>query len=231
MESHEREAFLAYSSLPQFQRRVNEALGIIRDGLKIGEVCVSVSWGKDSIALLHLCQQVKPDIPAVSFSHPERELISNYAEVQAHYSMQFGLNLIDIAIEGDHVPAKVTQAKLWKQYPVNFTGLRKEESKRRSIALVKYGLIHQYTSGEQAGSYRVCPLGWWAWRDVWAYICLHDLPYLGIYDQLDRERGRTTDHLTKTTDKAWQQRRLDELQRVAPNYAHHLREHYPEMFF
>lgn len=231
MESREREAFLAYSHLPKFRRRVTEALDVIREALEIAPSCVSVSWGKDSIVMLHLCQQVKSNILAVSFTHPERELISNYAEIQSAYSRQFGLNLRDIDIEGDHVPAKVVQQRLWEEYPVNFVGLRKEESDRRSIALAKYGLIHKYASGDKANSYRVCPIGWWNWQDIWAYICLHDLPYLKIYDQLSRERGRTTDHLSKTTGKAWQQRRLDELKRVAPEYATFLRENYGEMFY
>lgn len=231
MDNQEREAFLAYSHLPKLKRRVTEALDVIREALAIAPSCVSVSWGKDSIVMLHLCQQVKPDILVVSFTHPERELISNYKEVQTQYAECFGLNLKNIEIDGDHVPAKVAQQKLWKEYPVNFIGLRKEESKHRSISLVKYGLIHEYTSGDKAGSYRCCPIGWWSWRDVWAYVCLHDLPYLKIYDQLDKEKGRTTDHLSKNTGKAWQQRRLDELKRVAPEYTNYLRENYAEMFY
>jgi phosphoadenosine phosphosulfate reductase len=229
--NQEREAFLAYSHLPKFKRRVAEALETIREALKVARPVVSISWGKDSTVLLHLCQQVQPDILAVSFTHPERELISNYAEVQTQYKSCFGLNLREITIDGDHVPAKVAQQKIWEQYPLNFIGLRKEESNRRSISLVKYGLIHQYTNDSQSGSYRCCPIAWWGWRDVWAYTCLHNLPYLEIYDRLDRAKGRTTDHLSKTTNKAWQQRRLDELKRVAPEYFSYLQQNYPEMFF
>lgn len=231
MESREREAFLAYSHLPKFKRRVAEALNVIREAVAIAPSCVSVSWGKDSIVMLHLCQQIKPDILAVSFTHPERELISNYQEVQNIYAEKFGLNLRNIGIEGDHVPAKVAEQRLWEEYRVNFIGLRKEESTRRSISLVKYGLIHQYTSGDNTGSYRACPVGWWGWRDIWSYVCLNDLPYLNLYDQLDRARGRTTDHLSKTSGKAWQQRRLDELKRVAPEYVHYLKENHSEMFW
>lgn len=230
MDARERESFLAYSELPQFQRKVDKALSTIREALAIGPAYVAVSWGKDSVVMLHLCQQVQPDILAISFTHPERDLISNYQEVIDSYRSQFGLKLEDICLEGNHVPKKVDQASLWNQYPLGFVGLRKEESKHRSISLVKYGLLHQYKSGNRKNSWRCCPIGWLTWRDIWAYICKFDLPYLDLYDRLPIDTGRTTDHLSKTADKAWQQRRLEQLKIVAPEYANYLKATCPEMF-
>jgi 3'-phosphoadenosine 5'-phosphosulfate sulfotransferase (PAPS reductase)/FAD synthetase len=230
MDLLEREAFSVYAQLPKFKRKVNQALVVIREALKIGPAYVAVSWGKDSVVMLHLCQQVQPDILAISFSHPERSMISNYEEVIDQYRQRFGLNLKDIALAGDHVPAKVEQAKLWDTWPVGFIGLRKEECDRRSMALIKYGLLHQYQSGSRSTSWRCCPVGWFGWRDIWAYICANNLPYLSIYDQLSRDRGRTTDHLSKTMDKAWQQRRFEEIKLVAPEYAKYLQENHAENF-
>jgi phosphoadenosine phosphosulfate reductase len=230
MDAREREAFLAYSTLPQFKGKVECSLDVIREALAIGEAYVAVSWGKDSVVMLHLCQQVQPDILAISFTHPERSMIANYAEVIDQYRQRFGLNLQDIALHGDHVPTKVEQAKLWDAWPVGFIGLRKEECDRRSIALLKYGLLHQYQSGNRANSWRCCPVGWFGWRDIWAYICANNLPYLSIYDQIPRDRGRTTDHLSKTMGKAWQQRRFEEIKLVAPEYASYLRREHAESF-
>lgn len=230
MDAREREAFAAYAQLPAFRRKVDKALTVIREALELGPAYVAVSWGKDSVVMLHLCQQVQPDILAISFTHPEREMISNYAEVISQYREQFGLSLEDISIGGDHVPKKVGQAKLWEKWPVGFVGLRKEECDRRSMALLKYGLLHQYQSGEKSGSWRCCPVGWFTWRDIWAYICANNLPYLSIYDQLPRDRGRTTDHLSKTMGKAWQQRRIEELKLAAPEYYSYLRREHAESF-
>lgn len=44
----------AYSKLPAFKLRINKALDIIREGLGKGTAYVAVSWGKDSVVLLHL---------------------------------------------------------------------------------------------------------------------------------------------------------------------------------
>jgi 3'-phosphoadenosine 5'-phosphosulfate sulfotransferase (PAPS reductase)/FAD synthetase len=30
--------------------------------------------------------------------------------------------------------------------------------------------------------WRAFPIAYWGWEDVWAYTCLHDLPYLKSYD-------------------------------------------------
>lgn len=231
MESCEREAFLSYASLPRFERRVEESLRVIEEALVLGDACVCVSWGKDSVVMLHLCQCVRRDILGVSFGHPERGLISNYAEVERRYCDRFGARIETIAIDGDHVPDKVRVTRLWERYPVNFIGLRKEESKRRASSLSKFGLIYQYQSGMNQGSWRACPIGWWTWTDVWTYICSRDLPYLEIYDRLTRDRGRTTDHLSKTTEKDWQQRRLGEFKQVAPDYYRYLLQNYPGMFY
>ena len=230
MDAREREAFMAYASLPKFQRRVDQALETIREALAIAKAEVAVSWGKDSVVTLHLCQTIDPAVASMSFGHSDRLLISNYAEVEASYHAKFGGKTVTIQVEGYDVPLKVSQLKRWEQSPMVIMGLRKEESSKRSIALTKYGLIHAYSSGDREGSWRACPIGYWSWQDVWAYTALHGLPYLNIYDQLPRDRGRTTDHLSRTTSKAWQQRRFEELKFAAPEYATFLKTNHREMF-
>ena len=55
----------AYSKLPAFKLRINKALDIIREGLGKGTAYVAVSWGKDSVVLLHLVQSIEPNIQAI----------------------------------------------------------------------------------------------------------------------------------------------------------------------
>lgn len=230
MDDAERLMFEGWAALPQFKRKVEQAKAVIQEALAIATAYVACSWGKDSIALMHLCQQAQTDIPVISFGHPDRELISNYADVEQRYCDLFAPNLITIELVGDHVPLKVQQAKIWQQYPVALVGLRKEESKNRSIVLTQYGLIHQFQTGDRSGSWRACPLGWWDWKDVWAYIVVNDLPYLSAYDRAPKDRGRTTDHLSKSAIKRWQRTRLEEFAAVSPSYYHYLRSQFPEMF-
>lgn len=225
----ERGVFTAWSKRPSHQKKVDKALADIQKALSIDSAYVGISWGKDSIVLLHLAQQVCPGIPAISFTHPERELISNYAEVEKVYLDRFQPNLIDLAMDGDHVPLKVNAAKLWEQYPMALLGIRKEESQKRSITIGKYGVIHQYESGNKKGSWRCFPLAYWTWRDVWAYIAANDLPSLNAYADQPKTTGRTTDHFSKSATKTWTQTRFENLKRLNPDYYRYLQTHYPEM--
>lgn len=215
MERIERDGFLAHAKLPTFKRKVDKAKEIIQEALAIAPAYVAVSWGKDSVVMLHLVQSICPDVLAISFGHPEREMISNYAETEALYRERFGLNINTILINGDHVPNKVKSQKLWLQYPVKFVGLRMEESKDRKITLLKNGAIYQYKNGD----YRVCPVFNWTLQDIWAYTLLNNLPYLKAYDL---GANRTTDHVSKKLNKQYQVARLEEFRRYAPEYANYL---------
>lgn len=230
MNESERILFQFHAKKAAFQNKLAQSRLLIEQALQIDKACVYLSWGKDSICLVHLCQQILPDIPIISFGHPEREEIANYQEVEAQYCKAFSPNLTTILMAGDHVPAKVNEAKLWEIYPVSILGIRKEESQKRSIAISKYGATYQYKSGVKSGSWRCFPLAFWSWLDVWGYIAVNDLPYLNAYESQTWERGRTTDHFSKNTSKRWQNTRLHTLQTVNPNYYRYLQINHPEMF-
>ena len=229
MDEAERLMFQAWASMPPYRRKVAQAQSIIKEALEIAPAYVACSWGKDSTVLLHLCQSIQSDIPVVSFGHPERALMGYQSVIDA-YCHRHHPNLETIELEGDHVPDKLKQSKLWERYPVAIVGVRKEESKARSIAVTKYGLTYQFTTGDRSGSWRCFPLGYWGWKDVWAYIVSNDLPYLDAYNHQPWDRGRTTDHLSKATSKRWQRTRLEGFATIAPEYYAYLRENYPEMF-
>ena len=229
MDDAERLIFLAWSKRTQFRAKVEQSISTIKEALSIAPAYVACSWGKDSTVLLHLAQQVSPGIPAISFGHPDRRFF-DYDSVIERYCNQNPTNLITIDIEGDHVPDKVKLTALWRDYPVSLVGVRKEESKYRSMSISKYGLLHQFQSGTQSGAWRCYPLGYWQWKDVWAYIAAHQLPYLEAYDRQSRNIGRTTDHLSKATPRRWQRTRLEHFAKVCPDYYFYLSSNYPEMF-
>jgi len=207
-----KEVLLVYSQLTKFQRKVKNTLDFIQLSLTVTPIVyVAVSWGKDSIVMLNLCQQIKPDIKVISFGHTDRELLDNYAEVEQNYCQRFKTNLETIYLEGDHVPDKVKKTKLKEQYQLGFIGLRKEESKSRAITLTQP--LRQY----QDGTWRACPLGNWTAWDIWAYIIKYDLPYLNSYNITGIE-GRTSDHISKSLDKTYQLKRLEYFKRFNNNY-------------
>lgn len=224
MDEADRLMFLGWSKTQNFKKKVEQAKQVISDALAIAPAYVACSWGKDSIVLTHLCQQIQSDIPVISFGHPERNFISNYAEIEQAYCDRFAPKLITIQIDGDHVPVKVRQAKLWETYPVALLGLRKEESSKRRFALNRYGKIHQY----KGRGWRACPLSDWKENDVWSYIVSYSLPYLKAYDLGAK---RTTDHVSKTSRQDYQASRLEEFRRLSPKYYQYLQEHFPEVFY
>lgn len=223
--------FEGWAKLPHFRQKVARSQEIIQQALAIGQSYCAISWGKDSTVLLHMVQQFYPNILAAYHAHVERDMISNYSEVISAYTGKFSTNLL--LIETTQADGNIGVAMdLHRNYPVCFLGLRAEESINRRRSLKSYGLTHQYTTGNLAGSYRVCPLGWWGWRDIWAYIVTNKLPYLKAYDQVDfgAHDSRTTCHISKTTNKQRQATRLESFKTLSPEYYNYLRVNYPEMF-
>lgn len=223
--------FEGWAKLPQFRQKVARSQEVIQQALEIGQSYCAISWGKDSTVLLHMVQQFYPNILAAYHAHIERDMISNYSEVIFAYTSKFSTNLL--LIETTQSDGNIGVAMdLHRNYPVCFLGLRAEESINRRRSLKSYGLIHQYTTGNLAGSYRVCPLGWWGWRDIWAYIVTNELPYLKAYDQVDfgAHDSRTTCHISKSTNKQRQATRLESFKTLSPEYYNYLKVNYPEMF-
>ena len=180
MEDLEKEGFLAHAKLPQFQKKLKYTKAIIKEALSItNNAYVAVSWGKDSIVMLNLIQQFRPNIQAINIGDKLENNQNNYQEVINNYCSQFPTNYRAIyyqeEIDGGFYPQV---KKLTEQYQLAFIGCRKQESKYRAIAVNKYGLIHQY----QSGFYRCFPLAYWKTEDIWAYIFSHNLPYLNSYD-------------------------------------------------
>ncbi|GHP00932.1 hypothetical protein KSF_109790 [Reticulibacter mediterranei] len=68
-----------------------------------------------------------------------------------------------------------------KQYDGVFLGLRSEENEGRAKSVKFHGKIYRY---RRDGVVRCLPLADWAYRDIWAYIILHGLPYNRVYDRM-----------------------------------------------
>lgn len=239
MDEAERLIFEGWARLPQFKRKVEQAQQIIRDALCLAPTCIAISWGTDSIDLLHLTQQIQPDILAINIGDSLEDLQNNYSEVVQQYCDRHPTNyqriLYDEATEGGFYDAV---ARLAKQHPMTLLGVRAFENPKRKLAIKKFGLIHQYQSGKRLGAWRAFPLAWWNWKDKWAYTVLHELPYLKSYDfpasgdrsvsrtavvhNFDLHRGRHQEGIVKSGAMA-------QLRVIAPEYFALYADLYPEV--
>lgn len=199
IDEYDKELFLAHSQLSGFKRKVDEAKKLISQYIDENSF-VSVSWGKDSTVLYHLCQQIKPDVLGAFYGSPEMDIVSNWSEVRDAYNARFNSNYIEFIAKPEwantpHGPGERLKLELDKKYDKAFVGIRSEESKNRTFSLMQKGLIYKYKSGIKNGSTRICPIGWWQTKDIWAYLFAHDLPYLKIYEMRDWETSRTNPHM------------------------------------
>lgn len=202
MDEAERLMFEGWSRTRQFKKKIDQARSTIAEALTlvdINEQLVAISWGKDSVVMLHLIQEQYPDILAVFAAGYWMESFDNFLEVQSKYCELFNPNLIVIDETEEQAFAKRTMPtpkRVMSEIPhkLVYMGLRKDESPHRKRTIVKNGLIHHYSSTDR---YRVCPIGHWTTNDVWAYIVSRNLPYLNSYDKTDKHsmENRTTAHL------------------------------------
>lgn len=225
MDDQERAMYLGWAKTQQFKNKVNESIGIIEEALTLGDSYVSISWGKDSIALLHLCQSVFPEILAINFSTPHEDMLGSFTQTANAYCSKFSTNLNLIKIEEQTViPKAVKDASLWETYPVAFVGLRAEESKGRRKSLTCHGLLYQY----KAKGYRVCPIGFWKAIDIWAYLAHHDIPYLSNYDiEGNRQNVRTTNVMPFRGGLSQSLGRIENIKRYNKDAYNYLREKTP----
>lgn len=199
MDEQERLIYLGWAKTNKFQSKVAKAKQVIQEALKIGDSYVAISWGKDSTVLLHLCQQVCPNIKAFFAKGFYMDIYDNYTEVMNKYLLKYPTNIE--LWEDNNVPTNTPgpivaskEAKLSLIYDVVFLGLRQDESINRKRS-IKKGLIYKY---KNSNTTRVCPLGYWSNIDIWSYIALHELPYLNSYDTSNKlsKESRTSAHLT-----------------------------------
>lgn len=189
MESLEKEAFLAHATLPTFKRKVEKAKSVIREALEIAPAYVAVSWGKDSVTMLHLVQSVCPDVLAVHWGSELQYNQDSYENVENNYLNNHKTNYRRDLID----PNETWGLDYANSNPLCFLGLRKEENQHRLFSILKYGEIHQYKSGDRKNLYRCCPVASFVWQDIWAYITKYNLPYLQSYENDWKSRTSVLD--------------------------------------
>lgn len=188
-----------HARTPGYRHRVRRAREIILRAWEIAERrAVSVSWGKDSMVVLHLVRQVDPNVLVFHFdTHcnlPEAEALRdrvvpewelNYVEYRSSVSAlelyaKYGWTprpVMSKLPEGDLITKFIEEHTIELQ----FLGLRKEESKGREVSLVSRGPVY---FSQRDGVWMCCPLSDWSGRDVMAYIVEHNVPLSDVYRKL-----------------------------------------------
>ena len=214
MDEAERLMFQAWASMPPYRRKVAQAQSIIKEAIAIAPAYVACSWGKDSLVLAHLASTLVPNLLICHVTGPNADLLNNYSEVSATFC-QLCPTVEYRVLGGDGRPSWEVFAAHADELPaMALLGLRAEEATYRRRSLRKYGPIHQY----KTGGWRACPLAWWGWKDVWAYIVANDLTYLRSYDHPGEESRALSRTSSITTRRGEQFGRMERMKRVSPEY-------------
>lgn len=203
MTAMERMGYLAHTRTTGYRKRVQASLALIASH---PDYAVSVSWGKDSIVLLHLAYQVGirravharkhdmgryPDTDKIRDEVLEALPGMQYVEVSCPASWdvyeQVGRFFVSPSTP-DEMAAVNSYKGTFQAAMANghdqvsaagaFVGMRADESRARWWLTRTKG--NDYATAD--GRKMVLPLAHWSGTDVWGYTVDHDLPWLRIYD-------------------------------------------------
>ena len=185
-----RETFRLWSRTEQHARALHDARVIIERALESAQKpYIAYSGGKDSTVMTHLVLQYAPDTMVLHWDYgrafvPEpiqREILRN-ARLIGVWNLRIETSPLYAKLGrraqnvlGRHLIGRLLPQLAREGYDLAFVGLRKQESPKRTRRLranKPLSIIPEYH-----------PLANWDWRDVWAYIVTHNLPYLSLYDQ------------------------------------------------
>lgn len=199
-----------YSRKPEYKKKLDFAITGIEKMLEIApKSYISLSFGKQSICLAHMVQQIDKKIPAYFLASDETWAMYNYAEVIEKVKKLMPELEINIKQTnhffnadswkeardlGDKDLQNMCDRKEWDGW---LWGLAKEESLARKYTCSKnntdsHKSLFRYTDNK----YRCTPIQDWGINDLAAYINEYNLPMLNIYEKYGLE-CRTTARITK----------------------------------
>jgi phosphoadenosine phosphosulfate reductase len=151
--------------------------------------CVTSSFQAECVVLVHMLQQVRPNIPVLFL-----DTVHHFPLTLAYrdeIASKWGLNLITLRAEtpepglwqrdlkaccGKHKVGPLFGAL--ERHDTWFTGLRRDQSPTRA-ALEP---IEPFTLPTGKILRKVSPLAFWSTKEVWAYAKAHEVPLLPLYE-------------------------------------------------
>lgn len=178
------------ATLPE---KIEHAKSLIEDAVKkYPRIAVAVSWGKDSMVLLHLVRQVKPDIPVFTVITPF--MPKETLEFKDRIIREWNLNIKEYMsqekpIEGLWRTDPDECCRIFKVEPTReavkdldawFAGLRKTEGiTRRDFKEVEI----------RGNLVKINPILTWTELDIWRYSALYNVPQNPLYKRGYRSLG------------------------------------------
>ena len=189
-----------------FSEKLSRTKQLIRFFVNSPNACVSCSFGKDSMVLLHLILQENPKIPVV-FENTLTEFPETLA-LKRKIQQEWNLNLIELRPEKGvtfwTLQDRITKEKLhrddgkkhsniccyhlkerpfaiWRKIngiTKSFTGVTACESRHRMFVACMKGMDYY---SHRDGCWKIHPLMFWTPQDIWDFIHDNDIPVNEAY--------------------------------------------------
>ena len=186
-----RKILVAWSETDEHKLQVARARDTVRRALeKCKQPYVAFSGGKDSTCVLHLVLEQAPETMVLHWDYGPYYIPRWLAQEFVQHARQLGAKHLRIETSPEYQRLKreainvlgreylgklVPRLRDEEGYDLVFLGLRGEESVKRRLKTKSKIWFENKTLN-------CAPIADWSWRDVWAYIFAHDLPYASVYD-------------------------------------------------
>jgi len=174
---------------PKFEHSKN----IIQECLdRYDRIAVACSFGKDSMVVVHLAIDIKPDIPIFTIMTPYKPKVT--FEYKDKITKLWKLNITEYRAKRD-VPNG-----LWKTLPDECCNILKVEPTKEAVKDLDAWITGlrctegrtrtEYQEWElKGGLMKVNPILYWTEADVWRYIAIHQIPVHPWYAEGYRSIG------------------------------------------
>lgn len=167
--------------------KIEKAIAEIKKIVSEKKSYISVSWGKDSVVLAHLCFCAGVEIPMIWIK--EKPMHNPYCEVVRDeflkkYRFQYHEIVADygdvgfgpfIDKNGDSILFHSIANAINHSFGRRITGIRNQESNKRLLRYMNYGITTEKTSA---------PLSLWKTWEIFAYLEKYELPIHPNYAML-----------------------------------------------
>jgi phosphoadenosine phosphosulfate reductase len=173
--------------------KIENSKDIIREAIeRYDKIIVACSFGKDSIVLVHLCIEIKPDIPIFTVMTPFKP--KETLELKNEVIKLWDLNIIEYWSKDE------VANDLWKTDPDECCRILKVEPTKEALAEYDCwisGLRNtegrtrvDYQVWEQKGNImKVNPILEWTEAEIWKYTAVNRLPVNPWYGEGYRSIG------------------------------------------
>jgi len=190
MKKEDLEFFQLWAERDDYKHNLHETITKIRN-TNFKNPIVSFSGGKDSTVTTNLFCKFYPNttilhwdygryyIPDKYRKQIKKIMESNSKNIRIETSTKYEIQKRNaINILGSEYMGKLLPRLIHEGYDVTITGIRNQESKKRSFK--------NFFQTGYGGMLEFCPIIHWRTEDVWAYIFSNNLQYLSYYDEYSK---------------------------------------------